>query len=383
MRRRSRFLIILVAVLLLLHGLPWLVVVWRPNWPTVWTVVGSAALAVGAVGLPLAMWRGHRGTPGPHSDGVAIAGDTWLGLIWILFSWSVIAGLVDIATLGAPQPITGRLVAAATLVWWLGLALWGSRQARKVPRVRPVEVRLDRLPSAFDGFRIVMITDTHFGPINRARWSARVAGVVNSLEPDVLVHAGDMADGSVDQRRLQAAPLATTRARFHRLYITGNHEYFSGAAEWTAHLRSLGWTVLRNKHVIVEKDGATLVFAGVDDRTARASGTAGHGADLDAALTGVAETSAVVLLAHQPHEVIHAVQRGVDLQLSGHTHGGQIWPFHLIVRVEQKALQGLSRAGGRTQLYTSRGSGFWGPPFRVFAPSEITVLTLRSGAPAG
>ena len=167
-------------------------------------------------------------------------------------------------------------------------------------------------------------------------------------------------------------------ARYVRAYVTGNHEYYGEPDGWLEHMAELGWQALRNRHVVVERDGARLVVAGVDDRTARGSGRLGHGADHAAALAGAPAGVPVLLLAHQPRQIDAAVAHGVDLQLSGHTHGGQIWPFHLLVRLDQPALQGLSRHGERTQLYTSRGTGFWGPPFRVFAPSEITLLVLRS-----
>jgi uncharacterized protein len=148
--------------------------------------------------------------------------------------------------------------------------------------------------------------------------------------------------------------------------------------QWVDHMTELGWTVLHNKHVLIERDGARLAIAGTDDLTAAGSGIPGHRSDLPAALAGIPTGIPVVLVAHQPKEVREAAAAGVDLQLSGHTHGGQIWPFQLIVRLEQGALQGLSRHGANTQLYTTRGVGFWGPPFRVFAPSEISLLTLRS-----
>lgn len=164
------------------------------------------------------------------------------------------------------------------------------------------------------------------------------------------------------------------------MYVTGNHEYFSEAQGWLDYFQRIGWDVLHNKHITVARGGDTLVIAGVDDRTARASGLEGHGADLGAALAGADPQLPVLLLAHQPKQIPAAVEAGVDLQISGHTHGGQIWPFNFLVRLDQPVVAGLSRHGDRTQLYTSRGTGFWGPPFRVFAPSEITVLTLRRSA---
>ncbi len=197
----------------------------------------------------------------------------------------------------------------------------------------------------------------------------------------MLAHTGDLVDGSLTTRSHQVEPLGAARARDARVFITGNHEYFSGAREWTGYMDSLGWTVLRNHHIVVRRDSPSggadeLVLAGIDDRTAAGSGLPGHGADLDAALAGAPDGAPVVLLAHQPRQVLGAVGR-VDLQLSGHTHGGQLWPFHYLVRLDQPVLHGLSRHGPRTQLYTSRGTGFWGPPFRIFAPPEIAVLTLR------
>jgi uncharacterized protein len=248
----------------------------------------------------------------------------------------------------------------------------------RVSPVRRVEVRLPRLGSGLDGTRVVLLTDTHYGPIDRARWSRRVVDVVNSLDADIVAHTGDIADGEVAQRREQAAPLRDVRARLIRVYVTGNHEYFSGAQRWVEHMASLGWEALHNRHVVVTRGSDRLVIAGVDDRTAAGSGVPGHAADHAAALAGADPDLPVLLLAHQPRQVAGAVAHGVDLQISGHTHGGQMWPFHYLVRLDQPVLQGLSRHGERTQLYTSRGTGFWGPPFRIFAPSEITLITLRS-----
>jgi predicted MPP superfamily phosphohydrolase len=161
------------------------------------------------------------------------------------------------------------------------------------------------------------------------------------------------------------------------VYVTGNHEYFSEAQGWIDHMESLGWETLHNRHIVVQRGESRLVLAGVDDAIAKASGLQGHGEDIARALADVDRSLPVVLLAHQPKQVAVAQSAHVDLQISGHTHGGQIWPFHYLVKLDQPSLHGLTRHGGHTQLYTTRGSGFWGPPFRIFAPSEITVLTLR------
>jgi predicted MPP superfamily phosphohydrolase len=243
-----------------------------------------------------------------------------------------------------------------------------------------VTVTVPRLGPGLDGLKLVLLTDTHYGPIDRTGWSRRVAEVVNSLDADVVAHTGDIADGEVAERRGQTEPLADIKATLARVYVTGNHEYFSGAQRWVEYMASIGWEALHNRHVLVQRGGSTLVVAGVDDRTAAGSGVPGHHADHEAALIGADPDLPVLLLAHQPSQVGGAVAHGVDLQISGHTHGGQMWPFHYLVRLDQPTLAGLSRFSERTQLYTSRGTGFWGPPFRIFAPSEITVLTLSSSS---
>ena len=370
-------LAVVVAVLLLLHGVPWLLLVHTPRWPAPVTWALTVFTLVAAVGFPLAMVAGHGRR---SSDGWAVGGDVWLGFIWQLFSWTVLGAVAlgVLALAGARGRTADRITAVAVLAVVIVLCLWGYAEARRVPRVRTVPVWIDRLGTDLDGLRVVLLTDTHFGPLDRSRWSARVARVVDELRPDVLAHAGDVADGSVERRRAQVSPLAGMRAAHARVYITGNHEYMSGAAQWTDHLAELGWTVLRNQHLVVTRGRSSLVVAGVNDRTAWGAGPTGASPDLSAALAGADPESPVLLLSHQPRQVGLAVAAGVDLQLSGHTHAGQIWPFHLIVAAEQGHRRGLRRPGGRTQLYTSGGTGFWGPPFRVFAPSEISLLILRA-----
>ncbi|MEU6384044.1 metallophosphoesterase [Streptomyces bauhiniae] len=351
------------------------------HWPLPVTLTATALFVLGLVGMPLAMARGHGRR---QQDWAAIIGDTLLGSAWVLFVWSVLLGILlrlalTVAGVGDGQD-RARIVTWAVLGVTAALLSWGYREARRVPRVRRLDVELPRLGAGLDGTRVVLITDTHYGPLDRARWSERVCETVNTLEADLVCHTGDIADGTADRRRAQAAPLGTVEATRARVYVTGNHEYYSEAQGWVDLMGQLGWEPLRNRHVLLERGGDTLVVAGVDDVTAESSGLAGHGADLAEALTGADPDLPVLLLAHQPKFVDRAAAHGVDLQLSGHTHGGQIWPFHYLVRLDQPALAGLTRHGTRTQLYTSRGTGFWGPPFRVFAPSEITLLVLRGAS---
>jgi uncharacterized protein len=382
-RRRRVFLLIVLTALVLLFGVPWWALVLSgPQWPVPVFVAGTVIILGAGLALPYLMILGHG--PGAR-DWAARIGDTTLGVFWVLSVWTVLGTVprIGLALAGVENPLRARIVAGLVVGVTLVLVCWGVVEAMRVPRVRTTEVVLDRLGRGLDGTRVVLLADTHFGPIERVRWSARTAAAVNALEPDVVCHAGDIADGTVDRRREQAAPLGDIRARLARVYVTGNHEYFGEAQGWLDHMRDLGWEPLHNRHVVVERGGSRLVVAGVDDRTAASSGHPGHRADHAAALAGADPDLPVLLLAHQPKQVDDAVTHGVDLQISGHTHGGQIWPFHYLVRIDQPVLRGLTRHGGRTQLYTSRGTGFWGPPLRVFAPSEITLLTLRGTVGSG
>jgi hypothetical protein len=362
--RRTRFGAVVVLALLLLFGVPWATLVLP--WSTPVVVAGTVVFAVAVVAFPFLMFLGH----GRGRDWAARVGDTMLGVVWVLFAWSVLGLVARLAQ--APSRVVAVVVLAVAVV----LVAWGVREAMRVPRVRRTEVTLPRLGAGLDGTTVVVLADTHYGPINRTRWSQRTAAAVNALSPDIVCHAGDIADGTVAQRLSQAAPLGTITARYALGYVTGNHEYMGQAQGWLDHMASLGWEALHNRHVVIENDGARLVLAGIDDATARSSGLEGHGAQLEAALAGAPADAPVLLVAHQPRQVAQTAGH-VDLQVSGHTHGGQIWPFHYLVRVDQPSVHGLSQHG-TTQLYTSRGAGFWGPPLRVFAPSEITLLTLRA-----
>ena len=378
MRHYWRRMAIVLTITLLLFGVPWWTL-FAPSasWPTAVFVVGTLLFVGAFAAMPLLMVFGHGRR---HLDWAATTGDTLLGAAWVMFVWSLLGQLLRLVllTAGVADPVRSRLVAGAVLCAVVVLLAWGYAEAMRVPRVKKVEVAIARLGPGLDGLRVAVITDTHYGPINRARWSTAVVARVNELSADLVCHVGDIADGTVEVRELQASPLASVNATLARVYVTGNHEYFSEAEGWLDYMESIGWAALHNRHLIVERGGDRLVVAGVDDATAQSSDARGHRADLEAARAGADATLPVLLLAHQPKQVSHAMRAGVDLQISGHTHGGQIWPFNLLVRLEQPVVHGLSRHGDRTQLYTSRGTGFWGPPFRVFAPSEITLLTLRS-----
>jgi predicted MPP superfamily phosphohydrolase len=270
-----------------------------------------------------------------------------------------------------------RAIAAGVGV--VGVLVSGAGFAAAVGpvRIEKVLVRLRKFPAKLGGFKVVQITDLHIGPTLGKTWLEDVVARVNAQDPDIVAITGDLVDGSVADLSEHTAPLAKLRAKHGVFFVTGNHEYYSGADEWIAHLRTMGIQVLRNQHVTIGEGDDVFHLAGVDDF---ASGRwPGHGPDLAGALAGRDESRAVVLLAHQPKQIFEAVKQGVGLQISGHTHGGQIYPWGYMVKLDQPYLAGLDRRGD-TQIYTSRGTGYWGSPMRVLVPSEISVIELHPEA---
>jgi uncharacterized protein len=259
----------------------------------------------------------------------------------------------------------------------LGTAGTGAWLANTPPVVRRVPITLPRLDPALHGLRIVTFSDAHLSATYRGRRFERVVQTVNEQRPDVVAIVGDLVDGEVSELRREVEPLADLHSAQGVFFVTGNHEYFVDTPAWLRYLPRLGVQVLHNERTAIGRAGAAFDLAGIDDRTAASSGVPGQGADLDAALDGRDDARPVVLLAHQPVQVEQAERAGVDLQLSGHTHGGQLWPFDYAVRLDQPAVEGLSRQG-RTQLYVTAGVGFWGPPMRVGARPEVTVIELRA-----
>jgi predicted MPP superfamily phosphohydrolase len=322
-------------------------------------------------------------------------------LAWVAFPWLAFAGLSFVlfvfrdlirlavrggrAALRRPEPVDdperrqflARVTGGAIATAAIGTGAIGARVALGEHRVTTVEIPLPHLPPALDGFRIAQISDLHIGLTIGHDFVADVVAVTNAIGADVIVLTGDIVDGPVDYVADRAEPLAKLSAPHGVYAVTGNHEYYSNADAWIPVLERLGLTFLRNERVEMARAGAAFDLVGIDDYTA--SGHPGHGANLPGALAGRDPSRVTVLLAHQPRQVHDAVEHGIDLQLSGHTHGGQIWPWHYMARLQQGGfLSGLERVE-RTWLWTSRGVGYWGPPVRVGAPPEIVTIVLRAG----
>lgn len=308
----------------------------------------------------------------------------WTGLVAMGFfsSLLVLTVLRDVlllvaAALGSGSARIEYASAAGVPFAALAVTLIGLINARRVARVVHVEVPIEGLPAALHGYLIAQISDIHVGPTIRRGYLHAIVMRVNALKPDAIAITGDLVDGSVQHLRLHTEPLAQLAARDGTFFVTGNHEYYSGANAWIGELRRLGVTVLLNEHVVCEREGEALMLAGVTDFTAHAFDES-HRSDPRAAAAGLRRAvSARILLAHQPRSAHAAAQAGFDLQLSGHTHGGQFFPWNLFVPLQQPFTAGLNRLG-RLWVYTSRGTGYWGPPKRFGAPSEITCVKLVS-----
>ncbi len=339
---------------------------------------GVLLLIVCCVVIPLSLRHQTMRNPGLEN----LFG--WVGVLSMGFfsSLFVFTLLRDIVLLGARLFLPSyQAVSLATpsAQWTLALTVFvtlaGLVIARRRPRIVHVDIPVDNLPAELHGFSIAQISDVHVGPTIKHGFVTRVVAVVNALKADLIAVTGDLVDGSVQQLSAHTAPLAQLRARHGAYFVTGNHEYYSGETAWTAEIRRLGLRVLKNEHVVLNHDGASLILAGVTDLSAHHF-DAGQLSDPVAALRGSPEDAgARILLAHQPNSAPAAAGAGFDVQLSGHTHGGQFWPWNLFVGFFQPFTGGLYRLKNLS-VYVSRGTGYWGPPNRFGVPSEITRIRL-------
>lgn len=267
-----------------------------------------------------------------------------------------------------------RVSAIGVMVLTPAITLAGFYMARRVAPVVKVDVRLAGLAKELEGFTIAQISDIHVGETIKRNFVDAIVDRVNLLRADMVAITGDLVDGSVPDLAQHTEPLSRLESRHGTYVVTGNHEYYSGADEWIAELRRLGTRVLMNEHVVLDHDGAALTVAGVTDYSAHHFDPS-HRSDPHAAVRGAPGQALKVLLAHQPRSARFAEAAGCHLQLSGHTHGGQFWPWNFLVRLQQPFTAGLNRLG-RMWVYTSRGTGYWGPPMRFWIPSEITLIRL-------
>jgi len=252
---------------------------------------------------------------------------------------------------------------------------YGYSEATRVPDVLRVEVPIKDLAPGLDGFKIVQISDIHVGPTIRRKFVQGVVDRIQTLDPDIVAFTGDLIDGYVPDLRADVAPLGQLSPRYGNYFVTGNHEYYWDAPGWCDEVESLGWNVLNNAHKVIAINGARLLVGGVTDYSA-ARHMPAHKTDPHKAIAGAPPVDFRLLLAHQPKSVWGAAEAGFDMQISGHTHGGQFWPWNMVVGHVHPFSRGLDDYKNM-KIYVSRGTGYWGPPKRLGAPSEITLLTLK------
>jgi predicted MPP superfamily phosphohydrolase len=383
---------IFASILALVLGLGTYLLYTRWLRPPIWPFGGKAVLlpllCVLWVSLPLGhfCWSQFQQ---PWAGALNWVGYFWLGVLFYAGCALALSGtaLWLLHFFWQPSLLVRQGVAASFALAAVGLCVYGAWVVAQGPKVKEQEVVLDKLSPAFDGFRVAVISDLHLGmPALGRAFSERLVAQTNALDADMVVLLGDLVDGDVNSLADTVAPLRNLRAKHGVLFVTGNHEYFNNPLAWIEHFKSLGFRVLGNERMQVERMEAThpgaevvvpahLAFAGVNDLGA--SRRVGHRADLRAALEGWEEATPLVLLSHQPQLWKEARALGVDLVLSGHTHGGQMWLFHWVVAKVNGYVHGLYREGA-SQLYVTSGAGHWGPPIRVGAPPEIALLHLRS-----
>ena len=352
-----------------------------------WT---AAALAPVLAVLPLLLRI--NGIEEPWVDHVSWVGYVGLGFLSLLATGIVIR---DIGLCAArtwrwcanlfraqkvePDPERRRVLLAGTNMIILGasasLTGYGLFEARRRPEIMPVTIPLPNLPPAFDGFRIAQISDIHVGPTVKHDWVEKIVNATSNLNADMVVFTGDFVDGTVPYLRRHTEPMKELKAPFGRFFVTGNHEYYSGVIPWLSEMDRLGWDVLLNEYRTIAKNGSRLIVAGVTDYTA-GDFVADQRSNPQGAAGGAPADVTRILLAHQPKSIVAAAHAGYDLQLSGHTHGGQFFPWDNLARLAQPYLSGLHRHD-KTWVYVSRGTGYWGPPLRLGQPSEITLITLK------
>ncbi len=306
----------------------------------------------------------------------------WIGVIVIGFGIAEIIHLTVEKFDPSKRIFLSEGVAKGLLATISLSSLVGFAQLKLGPKIEKVTIKLPNLPKTFDGFTIAQLSDVHIGPLLDKEFARKIVDMTMDLKADLIALTGDFVDGSIEQLQDHVLPLKDLRAEHGVYFITGNHEYYSGADEWMNHFESFGFHVFRNSNKIIEKtngngENEKFLLAGVFDIQGERF-SPDHKTDPFKAAQHHEEVSCKILLAHNPNTIKQAREAGFHLQLSGHTHAGQFYPFSWIARMVHQYYEGLYSVNEKTQIYVNRGTGFWGPPNRLGKTSEITLITLKS-----
>lgn len=384
------FSLVMTVLVTIVHYYIWRRIIHDTRLPVPWRWGASAIIAILAISLPATMML-VRVLDIRVSREIIMVPFLWMGIMMMLFFLLVLSDLIKLVSkmiaqkrLNKPfdssrRTAMNRILAGTVVTTTGGLAGAAVFNGKLDPIVKKVAVTLDNLPKTLSGFRIVQLTDIHIGNTLDRTWLQNVIARTNHLEPDLIAITGDIVDGTPSALRKEASLLSDLKAPRGVYLVTGNHEYYSGANAWIQEYESYGIRVLRNENISIKGEDGSFRIVGIDDYHGRRI-QPGHGPNLEKALSNIPMTEETVLLAHQPKAVYEAAKHGVGLVLSGHTHGGQIWPITKLVFLQQPYNKGIFRHDDTTQIYVSQGTGYWGPPMRLGSSNEITEITLFSKA---
>lgn len=374
-KRLVLFLLIAVSLLVGVHYYLWSRWFQSPNWSESVTLFGGVGLITLLGNFVFVFFSRDRSwLPKSLNTFLTQTAYVWLGAVFLA---GMSTAFVDVACffVGFVSAPSSRVVASIAIALSIVIVVTSLRNGIGPVKVLEVAVQLNKWPKGRDGFTIVQLSDVHIGPILKRKWLSRVVERVNEQKPDLIVITGDLIDGPIESFGDEVGPLSDLQAEHGVYYVTGNHEFYANVDPWLERFESLGLHVLGGRKVSIESAAGSFDLLGIHDRSSRRYGEK-YQVNVDEILKGRDRSRALIALAHQPAQVGALEEHGVDLQLSGHTHGGQIWPISGLVNLEQPYLAGLYRHDDNLQVYVSRGTGFWGPPMRWFAPAEITKLVI-------
>ncbi|MCI5165213.1 MAG: metallophosphoesterase [Candidatus Electrothrix sp. GM3_4] len=382
-----RFLAVVLGVLAFMHYYFWRRMVKNPGFSRPVQRFGTVAVITLFLLLPISHALAKQFSFQQLSPLLWFA-YLWLGILMLFFFFFLFTDSLKIlyhtsryifpSRLDHPdlsrRRFLARTLASSASVLVFGVSAFGVKKCLDPPTVNRLPVKMSELPPGFKGFSIVQISDIHIGAMSMRAELVEIVAIVNNLQPDLIAITGDLVDGNADELAGELAPLAELKAQHGVFFVTGNHEYYSGVEKWLPEIKQLGITVLNNTRTEIHRGNDAFILAGVTDHQAGRFGKE-YAPNFEKALGGIAKTSTVILLAHQPRAVEEAARYGIDLVLSGHTHGGQIWPFNYLTPLQQPYIKGFYRHN-KTQLYVNQGTGYWGPPMRVGTYKEISEFIL-------
>jgi predicted MPP superfamily phosphohydrolase len=383
------FFSIVTIVVGSIHYYFWIKLIKNTGMPQLWKSIGISVLVVLLLYLLTAMLLSQYLST-KYSQPLLWIAYLWMGIMMLLFITLLFTDLIKVilyfyskftisnefaVDIERRQFISGLLALGSSAIVLIASGISVINYYSK-PFVNKIQITLSGLPKIFNGFKIVQISDLHIGQLMTRSKLEEIVQQVNSLEPDLIAITGDLVDGSIKLLSNEVKPIMHLKAKKGIFFVTGNHEYYSGVENWISEIEKFGIRVLSNENIEINDGNDSFYIAGVNDHEAKRFGEK-HAADFNKTLSGLDKNRKVILLAHQPIAVREAAEYGVDLVLSGHTHGGQIWPFNYLVYFQQPYIKGFY-AYKKTKLFVNQGTGCWGPPMRLGTKNEITEVTLYS-----